>query len=107
MFVFKDLNQDGSGERCAPMLYSLPQVRRHGLTSGKKTWSIYIGCQISLAPRPPDQTKNHPDLSYAAFERPFQYELLGQVSDLCHNFLYFKFNAFKIMFCVKNGLKMK
>ena len=51
---------------------------------------LNIGWQISLAPPPPDQTKNHTDLSYAAFLGPFQYELLGQVSDLCYNFLYFK-----------------
>ena len=66
-----------------------------------------IGWQISLAPPSPDQTKNHPDLIYAAFERPFQYELLCQVSDLSYDFLYFEFNAFKIVFCVKKWLNMK
>ena len=66
-----------------------------------------IGCQISLALPRPDQTKNHPDLIYAAFERPFYYELLCQVSDLSYDFLYFEFNAFKIVFCVKKWLNVK
>ena len=57
----------------------------------KKTFKalfVYLLYRVSnkFSPPPPDQTKNHPDLSHAAFERPFDYELLGRVSDWCDIF---------------------
>ena len=51
--------------------------------------------------RPPAQTKNVPVLSYGGFLRLFQHNLLGQVSEISYNFLYFKFRGIKIVFCAK------
>ena len=64
-------------------------------------YQFFIGWQIILALPLPDQTKNHQNLIYAAFQRPFQYELLGHVSDFISDFEYFKFNGYKIICCGK------